>query len=77
MVRIGTLFSELIEECGGFSCEPSKIIAGGPMTGIAQHTLEVPVTKGVTGIWPYLQRKLKMKRYGRVSDVENVYRFVL
>ena len=50
MVRIGTLFSELIEECGGFSCEPSKIIAGGPMTGIAQHTLEVPVTKGVTGI---------------------------
>ena len=49
-VRIGTLFSDLIEQCGGFSCEPSKVIAGGPMTGIAQHSLEVPVIKGIAGI---------------------------
>lgn len=50
LVRIGTPFSELVEECGGFSGEPSRIIAGGPMMGIAQHSLNIPVTKGVCGI---------------------------
>lgn len=49
-VRIGTLFSALIEECGGFSEEPAKIVMGGPMMGIAQHTLNVPVIKGTSGI---------------------------
>ena len=50
LVRIGTLFSELVEECGGLTCTPSKVIAGGPMTGAAQYSLEVPVTKGTSGI---------------------------
>ena len=50
LIRIGTLFSEVIEECGGLTCEPGKIIAGGPMMGIAQYSLEVPVTKGTSGI---------------------------
>ena len=49
-VRIGTLVSDLIEECGGFSGEPGKVIMGGPMMGMGQHTLNVPIIKGSSGI---------------------------
>ena len=50
LVRFGTLVSDVIEECGGLSCEPGKIIIGGPMMGVAQHTMDIPITKGVSGI---------------------------
>ncbi|MEK7279544.1 MAG: electron transport complex subunit RsxC [Nitrospirota bacterium] len=49
-VRIGTRISEVIKACGGFSAEPGKVVIGGPMMGMAQYTLEVPVVKGTTGI---------------------------
>ncbi|HAI21884.1 MAG TPA: electron transport complex subunit RsxC [Clostridiales bacterium UBA8153] len=49
-VKLGTLFSDLIAECGGYSAPPGKLIMGGPMMGIAQHTDEVPVVKGTSGI---------------------------
>jgi electron transport complex protein RnfC len=43
---IGTLIRELFDFCGGFSGgEPRKIIIGGPMMGIAQASLDVPVVK--------------------------------
>src|SRR5690606_24049663 len=41
---------DVIEQCGGFSEEPGKVINGGPMMGIAQYTTEVPVIKGTSGI---------------------------
>ena len=50
LVRIGTSFSDLIEQCGGFSGLPGKVIMGGPMMGIAQYSLDVPVLKGTSGI---------------------------
>jgi len=49
-VRIGTPLRDLIEFCGGFSEEPAKVIMGGPMMGIAQYTLDVPVIKGTSGV---------------------------
>jgi len=49
-IRIGTLFSDVIEQCGGFSEDPGKILNGGPMMGIAQYTTDVPVIKGTSGI---------------------------
>ncbi len=49
-IRIGTLFKDIIEQCGGFSEEPGKIINGGPMMGIVQYTTEVPAIKGTSGI---------------------------
>ena len=49
-VRIGTLLDHVITECGGLAGEPGKILFGGPMMGIAQHTLHVPVLKGTSGI---------------------------
>lgn len=50
MVRIGIRFKQLIDNAGGYIGEPGKLIAGGPMMGIAQYTDEVPVVKGTTGI---------------------------
>jgi len=50
MVRIGAQFKDIIKICGGFSGETRKVISGGPMMGIAQYSLEVPVVKGTTGI---------------------------
>ncbi len=49
-VRIGTPIKDLIEECGGFTRSPEKVIMGGVMMGLAQWSLEVPVIKGTTGI---------------------------
>jgi electron transport complex protein RnfC len=49
-VKIGTLVSHLIEECGGLKDESLKIIAGGPMMGFAISSLYIPVTKGTSGI---------------------------
>jgi electron transport complex protein RnfC len=49
-VRIGTRIRDLIEECGGFTEAPAKIVAGGPMMGMAVADIDLPVTKGVSGI---------------------------
>ena len=44
-VKIGTSYSELVEEAGGFKERPEKIISGGPMMGTAIFSLDIPVTK--------------------------------
>ncbi len=49
-VKIGTLLSHLIEECGGLKSENVKVISGGPMMGFAVSDLDIPVTKGTSGI---------------------------
>ncbi|MDH4027227.1 MAG: electron transport complex subunit RsxC [Nitrospirota bacterium] len=50
MVRIGTMMSDVVEQCGGLVGGAVKVISGGPMMGFAQWTLDVPVTKGTSGI---------------------------
>ncbi|PKQ28528.1 MAG: electron transport complex subunit RsxC [Candidatus Anoxymicrobium japonicum] len=49
-VKIGTSVRDVIEHCGGFTGERGKVIIGGPMMGIAQYTMDVPVIKSSTGI---------------------------
>ncbi|MBL0224782.1 MAG: electron transport complex subunit RsxC [Geobacteraceae bacterium] len=49
-VRIGTLFSELISECGGYTGAVERIISGGPMMGKTVFSAAVPVVKGTSGI---------------------------
>lgn len=50
LVRIGALVSDVIDECGGLSSETAKVISGGPMMGFALSSLNVPVTKGTSGL---------------------------
>ena len=49
-VRIGTPISKLIEHCGGFLHDPYKLLMGGPMMGVAQFSVDVPVIKGTNAI---------------------------
>ena len=49
-VRVGMKFEELFEAAGGFTAEPEKVVMGGPMMGIAQTSLQVPVIKGTSGV---------------------------
>lgn len=48
-VKVGTLASHILEQCGGIE-GAAKVILGGPMTGWAQSSLDVPVVKGTSGI---------------------------
>jgi Na+-translocating ferredoxin:NAD+ oxidoreductase subunit C len=49
-VKTGTLISHLIGECGGLKEEGVKVLSGGPMMGFAISSLDIPVTKGTSGI---------------------------
>lgn len=49
-VRVGTSARSLIEECGGFVEDPVKVIFGGPMMGFTVFDLDVPITKGTSGL---------------------------
>ncbi|OQY35481.1 MAG: electron transport complex subunit RsxC [Spirochaetaceae bacterium 4572_59] len=60
--RIGTSFRTLIEDCGGFSEEPAKIVAGGPMMGFTVYDLDTPVTKGTSGILALTDKEIKAAR---------------
>lgn len=50
MVPIGTSVREVIEHCGGLTPDAAQVVLGGPMMGQAQKSLDVPVTKGTSGI---------------------------
>ncbi|MBN2001609.1 electron transport complex subunit RsxC [candidate division KSB1 bacterium] len=50
LARIGTPYSALLEFCGGLEDNVGKIIMGGPMMGLAQASLEIPVIKGTSGL---------------------------
>ena len=67
-IKIGTLYSEIIDQAGGFKTQPSKVISGGPMMGIAQFTLEVPATKGSSGILCFTYEE------ARAKEVQNCMR---
>lgn len=49
-VRIGTPLSALVDFAGGLPEDTGKIISGGPMMGKSVASLDVPVTKGTSGV---------------------------
>ena len=50
LARLGTPFSQLIDECGGLPQDTGKVIGGGPMMGKALISLDIPMTKGSSGL---------------------------
>lgn len=50
LTRIGTPVNNLIEYLGGLPGSTAKVVNGGPMMGKALSSLDVPVTKGTSGI---------------------------
>lgn len=49
-IKIGTLVSDIIEECGGLTEEPAKVLLGGPMCGFPLTSTDYPVIKGTNGV---------------------------
>ena len=45
LAPVGTPFSHLIEEAGGFNGTPALVISGGPMMGLAQYDMSVTMGK--------------------------------
>ena len=50
IVRIGTPVGHILKECGVEDIENHKVVLGGPMTGLAQPHLDVPIIKSTTGV---------------------------
>ncbi len=50
LVPIGTSFHDLIEIAGGLHDKTERVISGGPMMGVAQSDLAVPVIKATNSI---------------------------
>ena len=50
IVRIGTPFHDLVEAAGGLHDKTERVISGGPMMGVAQSDLSVPVVKATNSI---------------------------
>jgi len=62
-VRVGTPLRDVIDFCGGLQEDASKVIFGGPMMGIAQYSMDVPVTKGTSGILVLRSREVDRSSY--------------
>jgi electron transport complex protein RnfC len=50
LVPIGASYRELIDYAGGLTAEAARVVAGGPMMGFTLGSLDVPVTKGTSGV---------------------------
>lgn len=59
---IGTLVEHLIDECGGFTSSPNKLIMGGPMMGVAQSSIEIPIIKGTNAFLAFCEDEDKIQK---------------
>jgi electron transport complex protein RnfC len=74
LVPLGTPLAAVIEHCGGLRSGPCQVVLGGPMMGMAQKSLEVPILKGCSGVLcldratAVSQRELPCIRCGRCLE---------
>ncbi len=50
VVPVGTKLRDVIEFCGGLTEDATEVIFGGPMMGLPQPDLDVPIVKGTSGV---------------------------
>jgi electron transport complex protein RnfC len=48
--RFGTPIRDLLDDCGGLASAAGRIVMGGPMRGVSVDSLELPLTKGTSGL---------------------------
>jgi electron transport complex protein RnfC len=51
----------VIDFCGGLKGTAGKVISGGPMMGMTQYSLDVPVIKGTSGILVFRDQDLRLR----------------
>ena len=62
LVPIGTKLGDLIEACGGLTDDAEEIVFGGPMMGVAQRSLDVPIVKGTTGVVVLTKKEVRERK---------------
>ncbi len=73
-VRLGTSYRQLIEETGGFTEKPYKMISGGPMMGVAMFDIDIPVIKTSSAVLCFSEKASELPpeqvciRCGRCVD---------
>jgi Na+-translocating ferredoxin:NAD+ oxidoreductase subunit C len=50
IVPVGTKVRDVLEFCGGLADDTTEVIFGGPMMGLPQPDLDVPILKGTSGV---------------------------
>lgn len=50
LAPVGAALSDLFDACGGLTCDPAKIIYGGPMMGVTVPTADEPVMTNTNAI---------------------------
>jgi electron transport complex protein RnfC len=50
LVRVGTMLRDIVSFLGGTRPDLAKVVMGGPMMGFAIPTLDIPVTKTISGV---------------------------
>jgi Na+-translocating ferredoxin:NAD+ oxidoreductase subunit C len=61
-VRLGVRIGDLFDECGGLTSEIAKVVAGGPMRGVAIDSLDMPVTKGTLGVVAFSRAEARARK---------------
>ncbi len=75
LVPIGASYRDLADYCGGLKPDAARLIAGGPMMGFTIGSLDVPVTKGSSGLTVLTEAEVRQAeettcvRCGRCVDV--------
>jgi electron transport complex protein RnfC len=59
LAPIGVRLGELIDFCGGLTPEAARMVAGGPMMGFSFTDLDIPVTKGTSGVTVLTREDIK------------------
>ena len=79
VVPVGTKLDDVLAFCGGLTDDAREIVFGGPMMGVAQARLDVPLVKGTTGVVVLTEADLHAEeamaciRCGRCLDACPVY----
>lgn len=58
-VRIGTPIADVLAQVGGFVEPPKKLVMGGPMMGVTQFRLDVPIIKSSSAILALTEKEAR------------------
>lgn len=68
LVPLGTPMRNVVDLCGGITSTSSRLLLGGPMMGMVQKTLDIPVVKGTSGILVLTTNEVKdLSQYNCIS----------
>jgi electron transport complex protein RnfC len=57
IVPVGTPLRDVLEFCGGLTDDATEVLFGGPMMGLPQPELDVPIVKGTSGVVVLTERE--------------------